>query len=201
MKPIFKSALVLSFFILTSKISLGQSWDRTVENLDKKGKRHGYFEVQDSLSFAYGYGFFISQSALGLISDLSLDGPAMMCQKIKTNDTIIGFELDNKYISFKDLGHEQALLLMKNNPKLTFVIKSASQNIEMKIELIKSKHVLRLRDYDGLTIKGTYNHGKMHGNWQTFDYKGNLINTRIFNNDKELKCEGDCSYPPYADFY
>jgi len=201
MKIIFKSALVLFFFILTSEISLGQSWDRYVENLDKKGQRHGYFEVQDSLSYLYGYGIFISRTDLGVITDLTLDGPAMICQKIKTNDTIVGFELDNKYISFKDLGNEQAIELMKNNPKLIFVIRSASPNTEIKIELIKSNHFLRTREYDGLTIKGNYDHGKMHGKWQTFDYEGNLINTRIFENDKELKCEGDCSYPPFADFY
>ena len=42
----------------------------------------------------------------------------------------------------------------------------------------------------------------MDGKWETFDDKGKLVNTRIYKNDKEIKCTGNCKdFPGYVDFY
>jgi hypothetical protein len=176
-------------------------WDRVVENLDKKGVRHGDFEVQDSLQSVYGFGLMISTTENGLVSDLIIEGPAIRSEKIKPLDTIQGFEVENNFISFAEIGHEKAMEIIKNNDKLIFIIKSHSLNNAVKVELYKSNQFLRIRKHDGVTMKGNYNHGKMHGLWYTYDCKGNLVNTREYKNAKEIKCEGDCTYPPYADFY
>lgn len=186
--------------VLMCKTSFSQ-WDRIIENLDKKGFRHGYFEAQDSLKSAYGFGLMISTTENGVVSDLVIEGPAMRSEKIKRLDTIQGYEVKNNFISFAELGHEKAMEFMKNNDKLIFIIKSHDSNNLVKVELNKSNQYLRVRKIDGVTIKGNYKHGKMHGLWYIYDYKGNLVNTREYKNGKERKCEGDCTYPPYAYFY
>ena len=200
MKTTFKKFTCLIILIITCQTTFAQ-WDRRVENFDKKGVRHGYFEVQDSLQSLYGFGLMISSTENGLVSDLIIEGPAMRSDKIKSQDTIQGFEIENNFISFAELGHEKAMELMKNNDELIFIIKSYSLNNVVKVTLHKSNQLLRTSEHDGVTIKGNYNHGKMHGLWYPYDFKGNLVNTREYKKDKEIKCQGDCTYPPYADFY
>ena len=187
--------------VLICQTSFSQ-WDRTIQNLDKKGARHGYFEVQDSLQSVYDFGLMISTSKSGLVSDLTIEGPAMKSNKIKSLDIIQGFEVENNFISFAEMGHEKALEFMKKHDILIYIIKKHASNDVIKVELEKSNHFLRIHERDGVSIKGNFTHGKMDGLWYTYDYKGNLVNTRKYKNDKEIKCEGDCTtYPPYADFY
>jgi len=201
MKPIFKIFTTIIIMVLICQTSFSQ-WDRTIQNLDKKGARHGYFEVQDSLQSVYDFGLMISTSKSGLVSDLTIEGPAMKSNKIKSLDIIQGFEVENNFISFAEMGHEKALEFMKKHDILIYIIKKHASNDVIKVELEKSNHFLRIHERDGVSIKGNFTHGKMDGLWYTYDYKGNLVNTRKYKNDKEIKCEGDCTtYPPYADFY
>ncbi|MBM3455596.1 MAG: hypothetical protein FJX80_10660 [Bacteroidetes bacterium] len=200
MKTSFKKFTSFIILIVTCQTTFAQ-WDRVVVNFDKKGVRHGYFEVQDSLQSAYGFGLMISRTENGLVSDLIIEGAAMRSDKIKAQDTIQGFEIENNFISFAELGHEKAMELMKKNDELIFIIKSYALNNIVKVNLHKSNELLRTREYDGVTIKGNFNHGKMHGLWYTYDFKGNLVNTREYKKDKEIKCQGDCTYPPFADYY
>jgi hypothetical protein len=202
-----KRVLMISLLTITSSIVFSQenSWDKTIVNFDKQGKRHGFYQVQDTLLKMEGFGFsFKSIDSTGIfkIERLVLDGPALNNKNIKINDTAIGLMVDETKYDLKNINYEDTKNILSKNNKIKFVLKSSTSNNIYEIVLIKKMLLYRFDNQDGLTMKGFYKHGKQHGKWETYDYEGNLINTRVYKNDKEISCSGNCKdFMSYVDFF
>ena len=200
-----KKIMLISLSIAITSSLFSQSWDKTFEKLDKNGERHGFYQVQDTLFSMFGFGLkynSIDSTGIFSIEGLVLDGPAFKSKKINNNDTIIGLEINGIKYDLKKMKYETTKNILENNEKIKFIKSTQTRSNNIEIELKKENLIYKFNILDGITIKGNYNHGKMDGKWETFDDKGKLVNTRIYKNDKEIKCTGNCKdFPGYADFY
>jgi antitoxin component YwqK of YwqJK toxin-antitoxin module len=201
-----KKILMISLFTITSLIGFSQGgWDKSIVNFDKKGERHGYFQVQDTLLKMAGFGFsFKSIDSTGIfyIERLVLDGPAIINKNLKINDTVIGLEINETKYDLKTINYEDTKNILSKNDKIKFYLKSSTSNNLSIVELTKKMLLYRFKYDEGITMKGYYKHGKQHGKWETYDYEGKLINTRIYRNDKQVSCSGNCTeFSSYVDFF
>jgi hypothetical protein len=200
-----KKIMLLCLSIAITSSLFSQGWDKKIEKLDKNGKRHGFYQVQDTLFSMFGFGIeYKSIDSTGTISieRIVLNSPAFKSNKINNNDTIIGLEINGIKYDLKKMKNEITKNILENNDKIKFIKNTQSGNNNIEVELKKENLIYKFHIHDGITIKGNYNHGKKDGKWEIFDNEGKLVNTRIYKNDKEIKCTGNCKdFPGYADFY
>ena len=200
-----KKIMLLSLSIAITSTLFSQGWDKQIEKLDKNGKRHGFYQVQDTLFSKFGFGIeykSIDSNGTFAIVRIVMNSPAFNSKKISSKDTIIGLEINGNKYDLKKMKYDETKNILANHDKIKFIKSSQSNSNNIEFELKKEDLIYKFNIQDGITMKGNYNHGKKDGKWETFDDQGRLVNTRIYKNDKEINCTGNCKdFPEYADFY